>query len=107
MWVCGPGAYTVLKALAFDGRGENKDAYDLFYVLQYYGTGIADVHARLAPLIEDSHTQRGLAVLARDFLTVEGVGSRRVADFVHGARNPALQADVVGAVRALLARCGR
>lgn len=107
MWVCGPGAYTVLKALAFDGRGENKDAYDLFYVLQYFGTSIADVHARLVPLIEDSYTQRGLEVLARDFLVVEGVGPRRVADFVHGAPNPALQADVVGAVRALLARCGR
>ena len=27
--VCGPGAFTVLKALAFRNRGENKDAYDL------------------------------------------------------------------------------
>lgn len=24
VWVCGPGAFLVLKALAFDGRGENK-----------------------------------------------------------------------------------
>jgi hypothetical protein len=29
VWVCEAGAFTVLKALAFDGRGENKDAYDL------------------------------------------------------------------------------
>jgi len=27
--VCDAGAYVVLKALAFDSRGENKDAYDL------------------------------------------------------------------------------
>jgi hypothetical protein len=27
LWVCGPGAYVVLKALAFDSRGDNKDAY--------------------------------------------------------------------------------
>ena len=27
--VCGPGAFTVLKALAFGNRTENKDAYDL------------------------------------------------------------------------------
>ncbi len=30
--VCGPGTFTVLKALAFGNRTENKDAYDLFYV---------------------------------------------------------------------------
>ena len=30
--VCGPGAFVVLKALAFRRRGENKDAYDLVFV---------------------------------------------------------------------------
>lgn len=30
--VCGPSAFTVLKALAFGNRNENKDAYDLFCV---------------------------------------------------------------------------
>jgi hypothetical protein len=34
VWVCGSGAYVVLKALAFELRGENKDAYDLFYVVR-------------------------------------------------------------------------
>lgn len=32
--VCGPGAYIVLKALAFGDRGEPKDAYDLIYVIR-------------------------------------------------------------------------
>ena len=27
--VCGPGAFVVMKALAFRNRGENKDAYDI------------------------------------------------------------------------------
>jgi hypothetical protein len=31
VWVCGPGAYIVLKALALKLRGKNKDAYDLYY----------------------------------------------------------------------------
>ena len=43
VWVCGAGAFTVLKALAFRGRGENKDAYNLVYMLQNYGTGIEDI----------------------------------------------------------------
>lgn len=37
--VCGAGAFVVLKALAFHIRGENKDAYDLFYLLRNYGRG--------------------------------------------------------------------
>jgi hypothetical protein len=32
--VCGPGAFVVLKALAFADRAEPKDAYDLVYVIR-------------------------------------------------------------------------
>ena len=39
VWVCGPGAFVVLKALAFEIRGENKDAYDLYYLVRNYGGG--------------------------------------------------------------------
>jgi hypothetical protein len=35
--VCGAGALLVLKALAFRNRGENKDAYDLWYLLATSG----------------------------------------------------------------------
>jgi hypothetical protein len=42
-WVCGAGAFVVLKALAFDGRGANKDAYDLYFILRNYGAGLHDV----------------------------------------------------------------
>ena len=38
--VCGAGAFVVLKALAFHIRGENKDAYDLFYLLRNHGRGV-------------------------------------------------------------------
>jgi len=34
--VCGPGAFVVLKAFAFKGRGENKDAYDLYYLARNF-----------------------------------------------------------------------
>ena len=37
IWVCGPGAFTVLKALAFENRGANKDAYDTAYVWRGLG----------------------------------------------------------------------
>jgi hypothetical protein len=39
-----------LKALAFRLPGENKDAYDLFYVLRNYGENVSDIVEHLDPL---------------------------------------------------------
>ena len=98
IWVCGPGAYVVLKALAFDLRGENKDAYDLFYVLRNYGASLEDVVERLRPLLDDENTKMAIEILRRDFLSENGVGPRRLAKFRTGGPDEAIQADVVGFV---------
>ena len=58
LWVCGPGAFVVLKALAFGTRGENKDAYDLYYVIRNYGSGVDDVLEHLNPILQEQETQR-------------------------------------------------
>lgn len=104
VWVAGAGAYVVLKALAFDSRGENKDAYDLYYVVRNYGRGPDDVAAKLRPLLDDSEARRALAILRRDFAEVDAVGPMRVASFVAGERDDELQADVVAFVGELLAK---
>jgi hypothetical protein len=98
VWVCGAGAYVVLKALAFDSRGENKDAYDLFYVIRNYGTGVSDVVAKLQSLLDDEEAQKALDVLRRDFTDPESVGPMRVAEFISGKYDDEIQADVVGFV---------
>lgn len=102
MWVCGPGAFVVLKALAFKLRGDDKDAYDLFYVVRNYGTGIEDVLKSLRPLMKDPATMEAIAVLRKDFSRHDGVGARRVAQFLYGRRDDSVQADVVGYVELLL-----
>ncbi len=104
--VCGAGAYVVLKALAFRIRGENKDAYDLFYLLRNYGKGVEDVAALLRPLLDDASAQKALANLREDFLDPEAVGPRRVAEFLYARPDPETQADTVGFVRSLLDACG-
>ena len=104
VWVCGPGAFVVLKALAFLGRGENKDAYDLYYLVWYFGAGVEDVAAALRPLLRDPEAQRAVEVLRADFLDHDSVGPRRVAEFLHGRPDDEVQADVAGFVRALLDR---
>lgn len=106
IWVCGPGAFVVLKALAFGLRGENKDAYDLFYVLRNFGAGLDDVIEHLKSLLDDENTRKAIEVLRRDFLSENAVGPRRVAEFQTGGPDEAIQADVVGFVGDLLRRLG-
>jgi hypothetical protein len=103
VWVAGPGAFVILKALAFRSRGENKDAYDLFYVLRHLRVGLAEIVRRLEPHAEDPSAREALAVLKDDFAEIDSVGPRRVAEFLLGAPDDALQADVRGLVLDFLA----
>jgi hypothetical protein len=103
--VCGAGAFVVLKALAFHLRGENKDAYDLFYLLRNYGNGVADVVAELRPLLSDASVQRALEYLRGDFQASDSTGPRRAAGFLFGRPDEATQADAVGFVQQLLSEC--
>ena len=84
VWVCGPGAYVVLKALAFGSRGENKDAYDLFYVVRNFGSGIEGIAECLRPLLDDPAGTDAMAILRRDFLDHNGLGPRRSANMCGG-----------------------
>jgi hypothetical protein len=105
IWVCGPGAFVVLKALAFGTRGENKDAYDLYYVIRNYGSGVDDLLEHLNPILHEQETQEALQILSRDFYEPDRIGPRRVAEFMYRSPNDELQADVAGFVRELLRKC--
>ena len=105
VWVCEGGAFTVLKALAFEGRGENKDPYDLIYLLQNYGGGVADVFDHLQRLLGNSSAKQAIAILERDFTAVDSAGVVRFAEFLGNQDDEALRADAAGAVRSLLASC--
>ena len=105
VWVCEAGAFTVLKALAFEGRGENKDAYDLVYLLQNYGDGIDDVFKRLQPLLKSRPAQQALVVLESNFVGVDSVGTKRVAEFLGDSEDETVRADAAGAVRSLISLC--
>jgi len=102
VWVCGPGAFVVLKALAFRRRGENKDAYDICYLVRNFGAGVEDIAACLRPLLGAAEAQQAIQVLREDFLDHDGIGPRRVAEFIRGVPDDEIQAPVVSFVRALL-----
>lgn len=103
VWVCGAGAYIVLKALAFRDRGENKDAYDLFYVIRNFGVGVSDVADALRPLMDDPSAVKAAEILKQNFSDHDAVGPRRVAEFLTGGPDDEVQADVVGFVGELVA----
>ena len=103
--VCGPGAFTVLKALAFGNRTENKDAYDLFYV--WRGVGVSDVAECLASLRPSSFVDEALSIIERDFCRHDGLGPVGTARFVTQDLDDEIQADVVGYAHALLRSMGR
>lgn len=105
VWVCGPGAYVVLKSLALRKRGENKDAYDLYYVVRNYGTTIDDVASSLKSLLHDPSAEEALDILEQDFGKHDCIGPLRAAEFLTNGPDAEIQADVVGFVRQLLERC--
>jgi Nucleotidyltransferase len=99
--VCGPAAFTVLKALAFDNRGKSKDAYDLYYVLKHHRLGAAGIGQRIAEFGNNPSALNAVSILTRDFREMDLIGPVRVADFL-GGPDEDLQADAAGFVRALL-----
>ena len=103
--VCGPGAFTVLKALAFGNRAENKDAYDLFYV--WRGVGVSNVAESLAVLPPNIYINDALSIIERDFSNHDGLGPIGTAQFITRAPDDNVQADVVGQAQALLRLLGR
>ena len=106
VWVCGAGAFVILKALSFRNRGDGKDAYDLYYVVRNFGHGVEDVAACLKPRLQDPDAVHAIEILREDFLDFHGLGPRRVAEFLLSQPNDAIRADVAGFVRQLFNECG-
>ncbi len=105
--VCGPGAFVVLKALAHSGRNEPKDAYDLYYLLQYFGEGAEEVAADLRPLLDDEDARKAMANLRAEYTRIDAVGPSRLAEFLSGRGDDvSVRADLVGLVRDLLGAIG-
>ncbi len=102
--VCGPGAFVILKALAFDSRGAPKDAYDLYYTIRNLGGGVEDVAGRIIGLLPDPEAEKALSILRRDFTSADLVGPLRAAEFSGDADQDVIREDVVGFVDALLLR---
>lgn len=97
------GAFLVLKALAFEGRGANKDAYDIYYVLQHYEGGLDEIAQAIRAFAGEGVVQQALEGLHRDFRRVDGAGAMRAGTFL-GLATDDFRGQVVGLVDSLLRR---
>ena len=102
VWVCGPAAYTVLKARAIHGRAKNKDAYDLCYVLGWSAQRLGEVAAQLRGMLDDDDATEALAWLAEDFARTACLGPERYAAFLGQPQSVAMRQDAAALVRQLL-----
>lgn len=91
--VCGAAAFVVLKAHALRLRGENKDAYDLVYLLANYGRGPVDVAARWPAIAHATEAQTALRWLAEDFASPEHLGPRRRTESITGREDSEKQVE--------------
>ena len=68
-------SFVCLKALAFDDRGERKDAYDLIYCLENVSEDIRTVSQKFKNALSGNHVDvitRALNILRKRFVTEEG-----------------------------------
>jgi len=102
--VCGPGAFVLLKALACDRRGKDKDKYDLFYMIRNYGKRPPTVAEHFRPFLESGRREAEEAreILGDLFESPQSIGPVAVSQFVYGESDDALQADATAVIGAFL-----
>jgi hypothetical protein len=105
--VAGPAAYLASKVDALKGRTNNKDAYDIVWLIEAWPGGQAGLAPvlRASPVHDDPAFQQALVALAREFADLDAAGARKYARFMAG---PGIHADqsarrASGAVKTLLA----
>lgn len=88
------GALIVLKALAFRGRGREKDAYDLDWLLSAYPGGPQAIALRFLALPATQERTSAIRILREDFGAPDAVGVLRAAAFLGRSADLGHRADV-------------
>jgi hypothetical protein len=73
--------FLIMKGMAMEDRRKAKDAYDIYFVIQYYPGGLDEVVKAFEPYLKMPLVQEGLRKIAGKFASINHVGPRDVADF--------------------------
>lgn len=80
--VCSIPALLAMKGHALHGRYKQKDAYDIYYCVRNYKTGIAALAEDCRPLLEHSSGSNGYSFINEKFDSPDGYGPTCVRNFV-------------------------
>jgi hypothetical protein len=69
-----PEAFILIKAFALDERTNEKDAYDIAFVLQHYEPTLTVLADRVRVLLENALAREGLQILNGKFESIDSVG---------------------------------
>lgn len=100
--VCGPAAYLVLKVIAFRNRAEEKDAYDLFYVIPQTLEEQRRVAARLQSWRDRPAVEHALGLLAEDFAAPQSTGALAAERFIEATPDSGIATDLAARAQFLL-----
>jgi hypothetical protein len=73
--------FIVIKGMAIADRLKEKDAYDIYYCLQYFTGGIDALIGEFRPHLGNGLIIEGLYNISEKFATVDHFGPKAVADF--------------------------
>jgi hypothetical protein len=84
--VCSIPALLAMKGHALNGRYKQKDAYDIYYCIRNYPTGVTALAEDCRPLLEHASGAQGYGVINEKFDTPNGHGPTCVRNFVERSR---------------------
>lgn len=79
--IAGIVPFLVMKGMAIYERMKEKDAYDIFYCIEYYPGGIQKLSEEFKPFLKNKLVIEGLEKIRSKFASIEYVGPKWVADF--------------------------
>ncbi len=101
-------AFLVMKGFALDDRKKEKDAYDIYFCLANYPSGIDGLVKEFQPLMDNGLVRESLARICGKFRTIDSIGPVWAAQVVQAAGGDYefAQRDAFERARALFDRLG-
>lgn len=102
-------SFLVMKGMALKERLKEKDAWDIYYCVQYYQGGVDELIKEFRPLLKHSLVKEALGNMAEKFSSPAAVGPTHIVDFEEiedAAERALIQRDAYERINYFLAALG-
>ena len=74
-------SFLVMKGMALKYRLKEKDAWDIYYCVQYYRGGVDELIEEFRPMLEHGLVKEALGNIAEKFASPTAIGPTHIANF--------------------------